>query len=258
MFLKRSRGAFILVLMLPTAPALADKPAGDGKLEKKATDIVKQACELIKNAKTMHVDQALNFMLDAGQGKRTVVSEATCDVERPNRFALRVKRKGEEGGVYLVCDGKTLCTAAVLLKQYTQSPAPPDLYKIGAALMPLDMRNTGAFYGDVLGEDPYELLMTGVNSCTYVAKEKVGGTETHHLKFEQDAFNWDMWIAAEGKPFVVKLHMYGDGGNAAKFDFEQSFSNWRIDEPLAKDAFNFSPAKDAKKLDNLEMSAEKK
>jgi hypothetical protein len=249
---------FTIAVMVGLAPTGASQPADDSKVEKKATDILKQASDLIKNAKTLHMDTKVVFTLEDGQGKRAVHSEGSCDLEQPNHFALRLRRAGAEGGVNCVCDGKSLFTSAIVMKQYTESPAPADLYKMGAALMTIDMRNTGMLLQNVLGEDPYEQLMDGVNTCAYAGKEKVGDAEAHHLTFTQDAFNWEIWIAAEGKPVVLKTHSHGDTGNGGRFDLVESFANWKFDEAPAKDTFTFSPPKDAKKVQNLESGVEKK
>jgi hypothetical protein len=248
-----------LVVLATLASVGAGRPADDNKLEKKALDILKQASDVFKNAKTLHAESKTTFSMTDAQGKRTTTNtEGVCDYEQPNHFALRVRRVGEPGGASCVCDGKNLLTSTTLMKQYTLTPAPADTYKIGAALMTIGIGNAGQLFQDAFAEDPYENLMAGVNTCTYGGKEKVGDAEAHCLKFTQDQFNWEMWVAADGKPFVLKIHTSGDGGNGAKFELAETFTNWKLDEAPAKGTFAVAPAKDATQVQNLDSSKEKK
>jgi hypothetical protein len=258
----RSKSAVSLLtlsVLMTLATVGAGRPAEDSKLQKKALDILKQASDVFKNAKTIHTESKTTFSTTDAQGKRTTTnSESVCDCERPNHFAFRARRVGEPGGASCVCDGKNLLTSTTLMKEYTLTPAAADLYKVGAALMTIGLANAGQLFLDAFGEDPYENFMAGVNTCTYGGKEKVGEVEAHCLKFTQDQMNWEMWVAAEGKPFVLKIHTSGDAGNGGKFELVETFTNWKLEEPLAKGTFTISPAKDATQVQNLDSSKEKK
>jgi putative intracellular protease/amidase len=143
-------------------------------------------------------------------------------------------------------------TYAAKPKQYTQTKAPTDWQEVGMSLLRLGRPNTGMLFVNVLAADPYEQLMDGVNTCSYAGKEKVGAVEAHHLKFSQDQFDWEMWVAAEGKPLVVKMTRtrLGDDGN--KITVEELYRNWKLDTPPSKGVFSFSPPKDATKVESLE------
>jgi hypothetical protein len=232
--------------------------ADETKFDQKAIGVLKQASDLFKNAKSFHVDAKVEFTGTNDKGKRVVRSEGCCDVEQPNHFAYRMQRKGEDGGVSLICDGKNLFASGKLMKQYTQSPAPEDLSKMGASVMVLDIRNTGMLFQNVIADDPYEQLMNGVNTCVYAGKEKVDDVPAHHLKFTQDAFDWEMWIAAEGMPLVLKMHANSSQPGAASFDVAEWYHNWKFDQPLDKETFTFSPPTDAQKVQNLDANLEKK
>jgi hypothetical protein len=103
-------------------------------------------------------------------------------------------------------------------------------------------------FAHVVAEDPADLLMQGVNSCSYVGLEKVDGTPAHHMKFSQDQFDWEMWVAAEGKPFIVQMLRIAEGENG-KVRSTETYKNWKLDAPPGKQAFTFVPPKDAKKVD---------
>jgi hypothetical protein len=236
----------------------AETRSEEVKLDKKATDILRQASDLLKNAKSLHVDTKVSYLETGKKPNRVIHSEGLCDVEQPNHFSYRTRRTNEEGGVSVVCDGRSLFTSAKQMKQFTESRAPHDLSKMGMTVMFLDMRNTGMLLPNVIAEEPYEQLMNGVTIGTYAGKTKVGDVPAHHLKFSQDNFQWEIWIAAEGKPLVLKMHTHGPMAANVSFDVAETFDNWKFDEPIASETFTFSPAKDAKKVQNLDGNMEKR
>ena len=54
--------------------------------------------------------------------------------------------------------------------------------------------------GELCTANAYEKLMESVKTATYSGREALDGADAHHLKFTQDQFDWDMWVAAEGRP----------------------------------------------------------
>jgi hypothetical protein len=184
---------------------------------------------------------------DDDKGKRHGKSEAVYDMERPNHFAVRTKSDGKPNSdVDLVCDGKKLYRHAKTLKQFTEDAAADGFPAIGSKLPELRTENTGMWFYNVLVADPYESLMDGVNRASYAGTEKVNGTEAHHLKFEQPDFKWEVWIAAAGKPHLLKALT-----RKPRLTVVETYQNWKIDGPIAQDAFTFSPGAESKKVDAI-------
>jgi hypothetical protein len=192
--------------------------------------------------------------MEDGDGKRHSSTEAVYDIEKPNRFALKTKIDGKpQMGPDLICDGKKMFTHAKGRKEYTEEDAAKDLAPITAALPVLRLPSTGLLFQNVLADDPYDALMQGVTSAKYAGTEKVNGTEAHHLKFEQPGLNWELWIAATGKPVVLKALTVLEGDGGAKSKVVETYSNWKIDEAPAKDAFTFSPGAESKKVESFKQ-----
>jgi hypothetical protein len=229
----------------------AVRAADNDKLDKKAVDVVKQVGELYKNAKSLHAEMALELNAERDGQTRTVESEAAFDIKQPNQFALRSHRKEDkEAGISVVCDGKSLFICPTRMKQYTEAGAPDDLRKMGMTLARLGQPNTGMLFVNLLTEDPAGQLLEGVNSCTYAGKEKIGDVQAHHLKFSQEEFDWELWVAAEGKPFVLKMATKRSADDG-KFTLVETYRNWKLDGEPGKDTFSFSAPKDAKKVDKF-------
>src|SRR5262249_41677871 len=146
--------------------------------------------------------------------KREIKVAAVYDIERPNRLSLKTQVDGDpKKGPDVVSDGKNLTIYRKALKQYVQEEAPDNVGEIGVRLLRVGPALTGMLFGNVLVDDPADLLMEGVNSCSYVGLDKVDGTPAHHMKFSQDQFDWEMWVAAEGKPFILQMRRMGEGEN---------------------------------------------
>ena len=133
--------------------------------------------------------------------------KAVYDIERPNRLSLKTEFDGDSAkGPDVIADGEKLTVSrqgsqGVHPGRYADRASP----KSGIRLLQLGPAMAGMLFGNVLAEDPSDLLMQGVNSCSYVGKDKVDGTEVHRMKFSQDGFDWELWVAAEGKPYILRM-----------------------------------------------------
>jgi hypothetical protein len=89
--------------------------------------------------------------------------------------------------------------------------------------------------------------MFGVNTGVYAGIERIHDRPAHCLRFTQDDFNWELWVAAEGKPVVLKMRSTFPRGDQQVVIVE-SYKNWKIDAAQPADSFKFKPPDDAKKV----------
>jgi outer membrane protein assembly factor BamB len=240
-----------------------DAPSGSGtakkaapkvvvnKVDPKALDIVKQVCEAYKEAKSLHVDVAADTKIQEGDEKREIHVAGSIDQERPNRFALRVRHVGDDkAGLDFVSDGNNLFVQALRFKQYTEAEAPKEIAELGSKLQRLGHVNTGMLFQNLLTENPYESLVDSLTAGAYVGEEKVGETKAHHVAFKQPDMNWELWVAAEGKPVVLKAGV-SQGSDDVKVATVETYKNWKFGQTPSKDAFAFKPAADVKKVNAI-------
>jgi hypothetical protein len=240
-----------LVSIALLCAAMAGPLRAEDKLDKKVVELCKKVGDLYKNAKTMHTEGTFATKVDNNGEKREINVTAVFDVERPNHFSLKTVFNGDpKKGPDVISDGKKLTIYRKALQQYVQEDAPKDVRELGPQLLQVGPPMTGILFPNLLSEDPADTLMQGVNSCSYVGLDKVDGTSAHHLKFSQDQFNWEMWVAAEGKPFVLRMSRSADG-DGVKMRASETYKNWTVDAPAGKDSFTFASPKGATKVDEF-------
>ncbi len=246
----------IPILNAPETAALAQgagpasQPAGPASAEA----VVRRMADFYKRAHSILADVEQEQKI-AGQSIKTTTSVA---FERPNRFAAR--SKGAMPGFDIVSDGKTLSLSVVGMKKFTQVPAPASL----EALQEDPIARAALQFSlvpDLCAADPYTKVMEGVKTVTDAGLEPVEGGKAHHLKFTQDQFDWEMWVAAEGDPVVQRVvldltRMLGNSPLAAqlkgkKFEMVQSFKGWRFDQGINEQTFAFQPPLGSLKVRSL-------
>jgi hypothetical protein len=116
-------------------------------------------------------------------------------------------------------------------------------------LFSLGIPNAGILFRNLLSDDPSETLMTGVLSCAYAGIERIDDRAAHYLKFSQADFNWELWVAEEGPPVVLKMRSVfaGDRGTV----FVESYRQWEIDGRFPEGSFKFEVPQRSKKVDRL-------
>jgi hypothetical protein len=247
--------ALTLVLFLPLAAAAQekDKPQAD-KIDKRVLDIVKQTGDLYKNAKSFTAEGTIVTKAANDGGEQEIKSTATFAVEKPNRLSIKTLLGGDaKKGPDVIVDGKNLIIYRKGLNQYTEQQAPKGLADVGLGLLRIGAFNVGMLFANILADDPADLLMQGVTACSYVGADKIDNTPVHRMKFTQAEFDWELWVAAEGKPYILRMVSTGQGPNG-KFHTTETYKNWKLDEAPAKETFSFTPPKDAEKVQRFGQS----
>lgn len=246
-----SKSSLVIGLAL-LVPAMTSRVHADDAIDKRVVDIVKQTGDLYKSAKSFHTTADIVSTIGSGNEAREIKVKAVYDIERPNHLSLKTQVDGDTAkGPDIIADGKKLTILGKSRKQYTQEDAPDKLEGIGMMLLQVGPAMTGMLFANVLAEDPSEMLMNGVNSCSYVAKDKVDNTPVHRMKFSQDGFDWEMWVAAEGKPYILRMIRIAEGPQG-KVTTTETYKNWKLDGEIDKGTFTFSAPNGTKKVDAFE------
>jgi hypothetical protein len=120
----------------------------------------------------------------------------------------------------------------------------------------LTLPQVGVLFQNVLTENPGRALLEGVTACSNLGEEKIDGVSAHHLKFSQPDFDWELWVAAEGAPYILKmLSRLSQGDN--KMVIGETYKVWKLNEAMGNKTFSFIAPKDAKKVDVLRPAKQK-
>lgn len=235
--------------------AAAMNPAEDNDVGQSAETILRQVADFYSKADALQVGltQTTSVRFQGMENEST--TEFTLIAQRPNRLSIRDKN-GES--VDFVSDGENLYTVVHPMKTYTVAKAPATFASLAQDPMQFNMLGMGNLIAiGLLSQDPYAEIMEGVNSLTYVEREADGDDAAHRLKFQKDQFDWEMWVAAEDDPVVLKLvfdmskQMALAGQSDAKMSATVLYQNWSLNPTLDNQTFAFKPAADIKKVDSF-------
>ncbi|HEV8060306.1 MAG TPA: DUF2092 domain-containing protein [Gemmataceae bacterium] len=242
--------AFALVLPLSLLSSARAKPLpAVDDLDKKVLEIVKKTGDLYKDAKSIQAEGNFDSKITGQGDDKEIKVSASYEVAKPLSLSLKTKVDGDaKKGPNVIADGKNLFIYQKGMKQYMEQDSPATLGEIGLGLLMLDSNYTGMLFANILGDDPADLLMQGVTACSYVGLDKVGETPVHRMKFTQQEFEWELWVASEGKPYVMRFISTREG-NGIKIVTTETYKNWKLDAPAAKETFTFKAPEGVAKVD---------
>src|SRR5262245_13401790 len=172
----------------------------------------------------------------------TTLSEVT--LQRPDK--LRVITAGDGPASEFYYDGKTMMAFAPAENLVAVADAPATIdaalkaaYDSAAIYFPLT---------DVLVADPYKDSADGLKLAFYIGQSHVvGGTTTDMVAIATDRVFAQVWIGADDKlPRMVRAVYLDD---PARLRHQIEFSGWKLDGPVAADAFTSARAGGATRIE---------
>lgn len=212
----------------------------------------------LQSARTFRCQVMFRINSEMEGMKQEISASYTLAAERPNRLSLRFV-KGMTGNT-VVCDGKKIITYAVMLNRYEEKDAPGSFEQFSQGMGP--MAGNILFVDNLLRDDIYAAIMDGVVKAAYVGRTKLDGQECDHLKFEQDQFDWELWVTTGPKPVVLQVvydmakSFTAAGGDPVpargmKMTVVNRFSDWVVDGDIQPGTFEFKPPAGAHKAESL-------
>jgi hypothetical protein len=213
-------------------------------LEPKAIEILKVSSSRLAAARTMTFTAAVGYEHLSRLGLPLLyatLSEVT--LQRPDK--LKVITPGDGPASEFYYDGKQMMAYSPAENLVAVAAAPPT---IDAALQAAHESAAIFFpFSDLIAADPYGDIADKLRLAFYVGQSKVvGGTTTDIVAYELDHVFIQVWIGAEDKLPRMARAVYRD--DPAKLRHVAEFSNWRLDVPVAADAFASSAAGNAKPI----------
>src|SRR5690606_11513477 len=126
--------------------------------------------------------------------------------------------------------------------------------------LPISFAGAAGFLLDLISPDPAERLLSNVTAAEYVGREEIEGKAYHRCRFNQEQFNWDIWIAADGEPRILQIvpdmskqleRLPEEMRKDFKMEMSLKFTNWNFAPTIEDSLFTFTPPADAEKVDSF-------
>ena len=168
-----------------------------------------------------------------GRGPEPVRREVSRQVAIRRPDGVWFSAAGDrEGQVWY--DGATVTLVSNKEKVWARVPVPGT---IDEALDEIAVRYAVPMpMADVLYSSPYEALWAEGTAGGWVGVEEVGGQTCHHLSFQHEVVDWELWVA-EGEPALpcrISIVYKQEPGETRS---TITFADWKLGEELADSRF---------------------
>jgi hypothetical protein len=213
-----SRGA---VLALPAlaalmAPARADEADARALLKAMSDYLVAQ------DSFSFDYDSMLDVVTSDGE-TLSLASSGSVAVDRPGM--IRASRKGGFVDLDMVFDGKNLSLYGGYVNRYVSVELPGTIDDLTTTLR--DTYHHSLPAADLLGSDPYDVLMSDVTEVKDLGSGVIGGEECDFFAFRNDQVDWQIWISQGQEPYPCRFSITTrDVANAPQYSV--TIRNWQI------------------------------
>jgi len=218
-------------------PAATPAPPATPQPEK----ILEQACDFLKSAQQYSFKaEVTDDRVYAGGKKLQFAFDLEAYVQRPDK--VRIDAAGDLEDKQFFYDGKTITLYDKLENHYAVLEAPGTIdeamekadrdYGLRISLVDLAESNTCA------------LMTNGVKHALYVGEGLVRGIKCHHLAFDKNDIQWQIWIDAGEKPLIRKILINQKNLPAAP-QWTAYITDWNFSPQLADNLFAFTPPQGA-------------
>ena len=145
--------------------------------------------------------------------------------------------------------GTTGTTVSVLddaQNVYVRMDVPPTID--GAMDTALDRTGMVIPLADFLYSDVYDRLMGSVQRGVYLGIHDVAGIPCHHLSFQQETIDWQLWIDAGPQPLPRKLVIAYKTEDEVP-QYEVTIRKWNLAAEVPDALFEFQPPPGAREVE---------
>ena len=205
----------------------------------RADALLKQMGDYLKSAEQFAFEQ----VLENGQ-KLQYNAITNVALQRPDR--LRVDSRGDSAYESYYYDGKYITHYDLRENTYASTKAPATIDAANDFL--------ATKYGvipplaDLTYEDPYRILIENVTAGAYIGLSQVRGTMCHHLAFQQNDIDWQVWIDA-GWMRVPRKIVITYKKAASVPQYVTFLSEWDFAPRFPEDLFSFNVPPSAEQVE---------
>jgi hypothetical protein len=236
----------------PPPPPVDPEPAPVPRVvEPRVEELVKKMSDLLVSSKAFALEAEEVYDEVPEDAPRTqLTSHRHVALRRPDRLAGTTSGDAINRSVWY--DGTTLTALDDAQNVYVRMDVPPTID--GAMDTALDRTGMVIPLADFLYSDVYDRLMGGVQRGVYLGVHDVGGIPCHHLAFEQETIDWQLWIDAGPQPLPRKLVIaYKTEDDVPQYMV--TIRKWNLAAQVPDEMFQFQPPAGARKVELPELLA---
>ena len=205
--------------------------------------ILAQACDLLKSAQQFSFKaEVTDDRVYTGGKKLQFAFDLEAFVRRPDK--LRINAQGDTENKQFFYDGKTI----------TLYDQPKNAYAVMAAPATIDeaLAQARKDYGltvalaDLSHSNAFAVMTKGQKHALYVGEGLVRGVKCHHLAFDRDDIQWQIWIDGGDKPLIRKI-VINQKRLPAEPQWTAYFTDWNLAPQFSDSLFVFTPPEKAVK-----------
>ena len=189
-------------------------------------------------------------VLENGQ-KIMTSREIHFEMLRPNKF--HVKRQDAEGELEMFYDGTSFTLFRKNENLFATVAAPPTVSGVFAELE--QKRDIQIVARDLLRDDSHRFLLASVSSGFVVGDDLVDGIICTQLAFRSADTDMQIWITKGTKP-LPKKYVITSRWIVSTPQYEVSFSDWKLKEPIDNGVFTFKAPQGALEIPFAETTTE--
>ncbi len=228
-----------------------DKQEGSA-VDPMAAKIIKRAADHLAAAKQFSVSAEIWQDLEEEDGTMLQFTKlGEIKVRRPNGFRIDIKTDVPKRSFYY--DGKSVSVQDHQKGFYASAAAPATIDKMLDAIdekfdmtMPLE---------DLLVSKPFGGAAKNAKSGQYLGKEPVLGKLCHHVAFQGEHVDWQVWVNEGAVPTIRKVVISFIEEEGVP-QFTAIFSKWDTTTALPAYVFTHEPAPGAVKIELLPAEKE--
>lgn len=220
--------------------------------------LVEQAGAFLQKQGKFSVDASMSMKITSPAANQESSASFQITLVRPNRLAMIANAGELAASVY--SDGENIVTYHQSLNKYLVETAPDNVGQFTEKEAGQIFAGPGGFLLNVLSPNPAESLLEGTTGAKYVGKEEIAGKSYHRCRFEQEQFDWDIWIAAEGDPLIHRFvpdmtkqlqSLPEEMRRGFKMELRVAFDKWNLDPTINESTFVFAPPEGAEKVNTF-------
>jgi len=224
-------------------PAVQEAPAR--LVEPRVEDLVRKMSDLLVSSKAFALEaEEVYDETPEGLPRTQLTSRRHVALRRPDRLAGATAGDAINRSYWY--DGKTVTVLDDPHNVYVRMDVPPNID--GAMDTALERTGMVIPLADFLYSNVYDRLMGSVERGVYLGIHEVAGIPCHHLAFQQETIDWQLWIDAGPKPLPRKLVIAYKTEDEVP-QYQVTIRKWNLVAEVPDGLFEFEPPPGAKKVD---------